>query len=65
LGGNPKAEVTQRLEYYLQWVAQVSPGVFIIPEIGMRDYGDVEQTGLADIDLGDFTYFGAKWQINF
>jgi len=51
--------------YYIQ--AAISPvkNVFLIPEIGVVDYGDLEVTGLPDIDLGDATYFGMKFQINF
>jgi hypothetical protein len=37
----------------------IAPGVFIVPE-----FGKVEYEG-NDVDLGDFTYWGAKWQINF
>jgi hypothetical protein len=41
------------------------PGVFLVPEIGYRDYGDLEETGAADEDLGDLWYAGIKWQIDF
>jgi hypothetical protein len=51
--------------YYLQ--AAISPvkNVFLIPEIGVIDYGDYEVTGLPDEDLGKATYLGMKFQINF
>jgi len=51
--------------FYVQ--ATISPvkGVYIVPEIGFIDYGDREVTGSADTKLGDKTYYGAKWQINF
>ena len=51
--------------FYVQ--ANVSPakGFYIVPEIGFIDYGDREVSGQADTKLGDKSYFGAKWQINF
>jgi hypothetical protein len=51
--------------YYIQ--ANISPakGFYIVPEIGKIDYGDRQVTGVADQKLGDKTYYGAKWQINF
>jgi hypothetical protein len=51
--------------YYLQ--AAISPvkNVFIIPEVGYVDYGDLETDGAPDVDQGDATYFAAKFQINF
>jgi hypothetical protein len=51
--------------WYVQ--AAISPvkNVFLIPEIGVIDYGDYEETGQADVDLGKATYFGMKFQINF
>jgi hypothetical protein len=49
------------MEYYVQWVAQIAPGVFVIPEIGLQDYGDA----FSGADEGDLFYLGAKWQINF
>lgn len=47
--------------YYMQ--ARISPaaGVFIIPEIGKRDYKNTT----AGVDQGDTFYFGATWRINF
>jgi hypothetical protein len=51
--------------YYLQ--AAISPvkNVFIIPEVGYVDYKELETDGAADLDVGDATYFAAKFQINF
>jgi hypothetical protein len=51
--------------YYVQ--ASISPvkNVFLIPEIGVIDYGDLEETGQPDVDLGKASYFGMKFQINF
>jgi hypothetical protein len=51
--------------YYLQATINLAKNVFIVPEIGKLDYGEIETTGAADVDQGDMTYFGAKWQINF
>jgi hypothetical protein len=47
--------------YYAQATINLAKGCFIVPEIGMVDYGD-SSTGA---DQGDQSYFGAKWQINF
>jgi len=52
------------MAYYLQVPITLAPGVFVVPEIGMYDFGDME-TNVAKTDRGDLTYFGAKWQINF
>ncbi len=53
-------------EVYLQAVYQMAPGVFVIPEIGYRDYGELDfKDDRANVDLGNLFYFGAKWQINF
>jgi hypothetical protein len=51
--------------YYVQ--AQWSPAknVFLVPEFGIIDNGELEFTGEPDIDLGKVTWFGIKWQINF
>jgi hypothetical protein len=43
--------------YYIQSTITLAPGVFITPEIGKVDFVEAGQ--------GDFTYYGAKWQINF
>jgi len=54
-------------ELYLQAVWSLANGVYLVPEVGYRDYGDLE-TGsglLPDVDLGNLWYAGAKWQIDF
>jgi hypothetical protein len=53
------------MEYYLQAVVALAKGVYIVPEIGYRDFGDLQVTGQRDRDLGDLFYAGAKWQIDF
>ncbi len=53
------------LEYYLQATFTMFPGVYLVPEVGLRDYGDLEETGVADAGLGDLWYAGLKWQIDF
>jgi hypothetical protein len=58
------------LEYYLQAVFTMAPGVYVIPEIGYRDFGKEEGDRPAfivapDTDNGSFFYAGAKWQIDF
>jgi len=51
--------------WYVQATITPVKGFMIVPEIGMVDYGDRKVTGAADTKLGDKTYYGAKWQINF
>lgn len=54
------------MEYYLQAVYKMAPSVYLVPEVGYRDYGDLEFGGiLPDQDLGSAWYAGAKWQIDF
>jgi hypothetical protein len=65
ISGGAFQQEDDQMAWYVQAVIQVAPGVFIIPEVGAFDFGDT----LIDIpnggDSGDFTYYGAKWQINF
>jgi hypothetical protein len=62
VGGTSDHDVTT---WYLQ--AAISPvkNVFIIPEIGLVDYGDLEITNVINADAGSGFYFGVKCQINF
>ncbi|MFZ0611012.1 MAG: hypothetical protein WAM73_02110 [Desulfobacterales bacterium] len=55
------------MEYYLQAVVTLAKGVYIVPEVGFRDYGDFETNNplVPNINLGDLWYAGAKWQIDF
>ena len=55
------------LEYYLQAVYAMAPGVYLVPEVGFRDFGKLEfgEPDVEDADLGNLFYIGAKWQINF
>jgi len=50
---------------YVQAVIALAKGVYIVPEFGTVDYGDLSVTGTPDTKLGDVSYFGAKWQIDF
>jgi hypothetical protein len=50
--------------YYLQMVWSPAKNVFIVPEIGMIDNGDFEVPG-EKLGLGDVSWLGIKWQINF
>ncbi len=46
----------------------MAPGVFLVPEVGYRDFGKLELRMMVltpDADLGNLWYVGAKWQINF
>jgi hypothetical protein len=58
------------LEYYLQAVITLAKGVYIIPEIGYRDFGKDKfdkpfYIVAPDVDNGSLFYAGAKWQIDF
>ncbi len=50
------------LAFYVQATINLAPGVSITPEIGVVDFGD---SAVDDVEQGDFTYFGIRWQINF
>jgi hypothetical protein len=54
-------EKTKAWDAYIQSVITMAPGVYVIPEIGMRDFGN----NPVDEDQGDSFYLGAKWQIDF
>lgn len=62
--GGGSAETTI-MNYYAQLPITLADGVYIIPEVGVADFGELEVTGFADVEQGKDTYFGAKWQINF
>jgi len=51
----------QTVQYYLNCSYTITPGFFLVPEIGKIDY---KEDANGD-DQGDLTYFGLKWQINF
>ncbi len=54
------------LEYYLQAAITIAKGVYLIPEVGFRDYGELEgNPAEPNQDLGSLFYAGAKWQIDF
>jgi len=61
VGGTAKNKPTH---WYVNATITLAPGVYIIPEVGMFDFGDLEQPG-GDIDQGDATYYGVEWKINF
>jgi len=50
--------------WYVNATITLAPGVYIIPEIGMFDFGD-DDNGARTIDQGDCTYYGVEWKINF
>jgi len=62
--GGVTAEATTT-SMYVQAVIALAKGMCIVPEFGIVDYGDLEVTGAPDTKLGDITYYGAKWQIDF
>ncbi len=51
-GAKDKAE-----SYYIQAPITLAPGVVVVPEVGIVDMKETTQN--------EWTYFGAKWQINF
>ena len=51
--------------FYIQAPIALSKDVWIIPEFGTIDYGDLRMTGTADTKLGDISYYSAKWEIRF
>jgi len=53
------------LAYYIQAVWSPAKNVFIVPEFGIIDNGELQVSGIPDIELGKVTWFGIKWQINF
>lgn len=55
------AEDDDGMSYYGNAVITLAPGFFIVPEVGVFDFGD-DNTGASE---GKQTYAGAKWQINF
>lgn len=46
--------------YYAQSKITLAPGVYVVPEIGLINWGKYQNK-----DLGETTYYGAKWQIDF
>ena len=50
--------------YYLQMAWSPAKNVFIVPEIGMIDYDEL-QTGIGTVPYGKTKWAGIKWQINF
>jgi hypothetical protein len=54
-----KSDTTMALYLNLTWT--IAPGFFIVPEVGYTDYAK----DMNDEDQGNFTYAGAKWQMNF
>ena len=56
---------TEVTAYYVQAKITLADNFFIVPEIGGYDFGDLKETGVADVKLGDQFYFGAKWEMRF
>jgi hypothetical protein len=51
----------QAMVYYIQFPITMAPGITVTPEFGLDD----QMKDKDDVDEGNVTYFGAKWQINF
>ena len=65
--GDQSIDKNTYLEYYLQALWKLAPSVYLVPEVGYRDFGKLKfsNPAIADQDLGSLFYFGAKWQIDF
>ena len=65
--GDQSIDKNTYMEYYLQAVWKLAAGVYLIPEVGYRDFGDLEfsNPNTNDKNIGSLFYAGAKWQINF
>jgi hypothetical protein len=50
--------------YYIGFGWSPAKNVFIVPEFGIIDYKKLE-TPNGNLDFGDLTWLGIKWQINF
>jgi hypothetical protein len=50
--------------YYLQMAWSPTKNVYIIPELGVVSYGKLK-TIQGDLNYGDLSWAGIKWQINF
>lgn len=51
--------------YFLMAIISPAKNVYIIPEIGKAEYNHRKYASFADIVLGDMTWAGIKWQIDF
>ena len=51
--------------YYINATWSPAKNVFIVPEIGIIDNGDIKIAEEPDNDLGKMTWIGIKWMINF
>ena len=49
----------------MQTAITMAKGVYLVPEVGYRDFGDLEGDLEGKVDLGNLWNAGAKWQINF
>ena len=50
--------------YYVNASLTLAPGVYVVPEIGVFDFGDYE-VGSTSTSEGQRLYYGAKVQIDF
>ena len=54
-------EKDEAYNVYLMSTITLAPGVYIVPEVGYREFGNNPE----DEDQGKQMYLGAKWQIDF
>jgi hypothetical protein len=54
-------EKTKSYSVYLNSTIALAPGVYIVPEVGILEFGNTPE----DNDQGNQFYLGAKWQIDF
>jgi hypothetical protein len=57
------SEADETTQYYVNCTITITPGFFLVPEVGLIDFADDNSTPA--VDQGDATYAGMKWQINF
>jgi hypothetical protein len=55
------AKADETTQYYVNLTYVITPGFFIVPEIGMIDFEDDADS----LDEDELLYYGLKWQINF
>jgi len=65
--GDQSIDKNTYLEAYVQAVWKMAPSVYLVPEVGFRDFGKIQYSApnIGDKELGSLFYAGAKWQIDF
>ena len=61
---NPGRENTRTIVTFNVWIP-VSKYIIIVPEVDFWDYGDKEEEGQDDVDLGKASIYGINWLMVF